>query len=109
MRMLTGCMRPSLSGRHFPGPPPARDGSGPRGTRHVPRPGTSPLDLDWSGRLDLNQRPPAPQAGALPGCATPRNLYDATASDSICGSEFTTPRGPATLPATVGESRVAIA
>ena len=21
--------------------------------------------LDWSGRLDLNQRPPAPQAGAL--------------------------------------------
>ena len=26
----------------------------------------------WSGRLDLNQRPPAPKAGALPGCATPR-------------------------------------
>src|SRR5262245_28511241 len=26
----------------------------------------------WSGRLDLNQRPPAPHAGALPGCATPR-------------------------------------
>src|SRR5581483_2314574 len=25
-----------------------------------------------SGRLDLNQRPPAPKAGALPGCATPR-------------------------------------
>jgi hypothetical protein len=25
-----------------------------------------------SGRLDLNQRPPTPQAGALPGCATPR-------------------------------------
>src|SRR4030095_9484950 len=30
----------------------------------------------WSGRLDLNQRPPAPQAGALPGCATPRELLD---------------------------------
>src|SRR5258705_3660427 len=29
----------------------------------------------WSGRLDLNQRPPAPHAGALPGCATPRPLY----------------------------------
>jgi hypothetical protein len=28
----------------------------------------------WSGRLDSNQRPPAPKAGALPGCATPRLL-----------------------------------
>ena len=27
----------------------------------------------WSGRLDSNQRPPAPKAGALPGCATPRH------------------------------------
>ena len=26
----------------------------------------------WSGRGDLNPRPPAPKAGALPGCATPR-------------------------------------
>ncbi len=26
----------------------------------------------WSGRGDLNARPPAPKAGALPGCATPR-------------------------------------
>src|SRR5579875_1494590 len=25
-----------------------------------------------SGRADLNGRPPAPKAGALPGCATPR-------------------------------------
>src|SRR5262249_54812550 len=29
---------------------------------------------EWSGRLDLNQRPPDPQSGALPGCATPRYL-----------------------------------
>src|SRR5688572_27308212 len=29
----------------------------------------------WSGRLDSNQRPPAPKAGALPGCATPRHLF----------------------------------
>ena len=29
----------------------------------------------WSGRLDLNQRLPAPEAGALPGCATPRRFY----------------------------------
>src|SRR5262249_48482993 len=26
----------------------------------------------WSGRRDLNSRPPAPHAGTLPGCATPR-------------------------------------
>src|SRR5258705_8052887 len=30
------------------------------------------LYLCQSGRLDLNQRPPAPEAGALPGYATPR-------------------------------------
>ena len=30
------------------------------------------LRVKWSGRLDSNQRPPAPKAGALPGCATPR-------------------------------------
>ena len=30
-----------------------------------------------SGRLDLNQRPLAPQASALPGCATPRVLQGA--------------------------------
>src|SRR5271156_203181 len=29
---------------------------------------------EWSGRLDLNQRPHAPQACALPGCATSRPL-----------------------------------
>jgi hypothetical protein len=27
-----------------------------------------------SGRADLNGRPPAPKAGALPGCATPRSV-----------------------------------
>ena len=31
----------------------------------------------WSERLDLNQRPHAPQACALPGCATLRLcIYD---------------------------------
>ena len=31
---------------------------------------------NWSGREDLNLRPPPPQGGALPGCATPRwNCY----------------------------------
>src|SRR5205085_11789291 len=35
-------------------------------------PGERPRSLKWSGRLDLNQRPHAPQACALPGCATSR-------------------------------------
>ena len=30
---------------------------------------------NWSGREDLNLRLPAPKAGALPGCATPRNVW----------------------------------
>src|SRR5258706_10165501 len=30
--------------------------------------------LDWSGREDLNLRPPQPHCGALPGCATPRRI-----------------------------------
>jgi site-specific DNA recombinase len=30
---------------------------------------------EWSGREDLNLRPPAPKAGALPGCATPRHAH----------------------------------
>src|SRR5215471_15323652 len=28
--------------------------------------------VGWSGRRDSNSRPPAPHAGTLPGCATPR-------------------------------------
>src|SRR5579859_4250410 len=34
--------------------------------------------MDWSGRADLNRGPPAPKAGALPGCATPRQNKTAT-------------------------------
>jgi hypothetical protein len=33
-----------------------------------------PFLFNWSGRQDLNLRPPHPQCGALPGCATPREL-----------------------------------
>ena len=31
----------------------------------------------WSGREDLNLRPPEPHSGALPGCATARNGWQA--------------------------------
>ena len=55
----------------------------------------------WSGRLDSNQRPPAPKAGALPGCATPRLrwiLCDIRASStwSLAASRASgsTPRSP---------------
>ena len=40
-------------------------------TRGALRPRVSVAD-QWSGRLDLNQRPQDPQSCALPGCATPR-------------------------------------
>ena len=46
------------------------------------------LALDWSGRLDLNQRPPAPHAGTLPGCATPRRRRSIIArahAQDVCG------------------------
>ena len=59
---------------HLPAPIQAR-----RGTCTCCRPGkqkTGPkagftLGI-WSGRPDLNRRPPVPQTGALPDCATPR-------------------------------------
>src|SRR5580692_10163981 len=42
----------------------------------------------WSGRADLNRGPPAPKAGALPGCATPR-LYCSTDSKPLPKSRKT--------------------
>ena len=35
-------------------------------------PANDSSELSWSGREDSNLRHPAPKAGALPGCATPR-------------------------------------
>lgn len=32
----------------------------------------------WSGRPDLNRRPPVPQTGALPDCATPRQASESS-------------------------------
>jgi mRNA-degrading endonuclease toxin of MazEF toxin-antitoxin module len=70
----------SIADGHIPSPggspdspPPARDpwravGSGrpPMSWKEGPTTGK------WSGREDLNLRPPGPEPGALPGCATPR-------------------------------------
>src|SRR5271163_3549409 len=36
-----------------------------------------------SGRADLNGRPPAPKAGALPSCATPRAFRKYHADDRL--------------------------
>src|SRR5436853_6393422 len=49
----------------------------------------------WSGREDSNLRPPAPKAGALPDCATPRRVAQQVASEAH--SEFLSARGFARL------------
>jgi hypothetical protein len=72
---------PSASWRS-PGSRPASSGRAPRAGDHR-RPQVLPVlraagrreGGKWSGRADLNGRPPAPKAGALPGCATPRRPY----------------------------------
>ena len=43
--------------------------------------------LTWSGRRDSNSRPHAPQACALPGCATSRLLLFSTSDDEQCQTE----------------------
>ncbi len=40
---------------------------------HGPKP-ASLLTSTWSGRWDLNPRPPEPHSGTLPSCATARRL-----------------------------------
>ncbi len=37
----------------------------------------------WSGRRDLNPRPPVPQTGALPDCATPRLALAISTRDGV--------------------------
>ena len=43
-----------------------------KGPRLMTWPLLDAIPEKWSGREDSNFRPPAPHAGALPGCATPR-------------------------------------
>src|SRR5256885_13943937 len=54
----------------------------------------------WSGRRDLNSGPPAPKAGALPGCATPRHemLFHYRALRSFPSAESPARHGWAYLP-----------
>ena len=80
-----------------PGMPAGRCPEPPRATREVARAatraeprGTGParrcragISKLWSGREDLNLRPPAPHAGALPGCATPRHEPRIIARSSV--------------------------
>ncbi len=42
------------------------------------------IQFNWSGQQDLNLRPPAPKAGALPGCAMPRKDEDYTFLEVLC-------------------------
>ena len=72
----------------FPSPPAppqssARPLGAPEGIRtpdpRLRRPLLYPPELQArSGRADLNGRPPAPKAGALPSCATPRAISNNT-------------------------------
>src|SRR5437899_1332663 len=52
--------------------------------------------LQWSGRLDLNQRPLAPQASALPGCATPRHYLAAIGVRRRGRGKYHPPGAPST-------------
>ena len=79
----SGVLRPHMEFTLSVPPPRASPGSGsPESyvTNHVAKASwaisTFALNhgFDWSGRRDSNSRPPAPKAGALPGCATPRHL-----------------------------------
>ena len=66
----------SRAGLPRPPPPPpcVRSHPGPPGevVRGNGGPASKGAGCSKSGREDLNLRPPAPKAGALPGCATPR-------------------------------------
>ena len=57
------------------------------------------LSYDWSERLDSNQRPPAPKAGALPYCATLRDGMFCTQKPLLWqGRPIRRPQGPLPAP-----------
>src|SRR5579883_1473126 len=57
-----------------------------------PPPLTDSAGWEWSGRPDLNRGPPAPKAGALPGCATPR--HEVRLDYTALANADAAPRGP---------------
>src|SRR6267142_5245266 len=69
-----------------------RHGAGTRTPRGLLPRGGNERTSKWSGRQDLNLRPPPPQGGALPGCATPRPLR-AASGGSVQAPCYTTPDG----------------
>src|SRR5438093_1377495 len=76
---LLRCARPASSTYRFVRlrrPAFARLAAEPRAKSHTPCRSQLEERTDWSGREDLNLRPPAPKAGALPDCATPRLWRD---------------------------------
>ena len=52
--------------------------------------GVETVNEDWSGRADLNRRPLAPQASALPGCATSRQEENPQRKEPGLRAEFYT-------------------
>src|SRR6266849_6262814 len=63
-------------------PPARRPGHDGSGARNLTEAGKK------SGREDLNLRHPAPKAGALPGCATPRHYSQTIGEGSIEAPEW---------------------
>ena len=63
--------------------------------------GYAPLqDFRLSGRQDLNLRPPGPQPGALPDCATPRGPADHNRPADLTDLASPRPNGGAVRPET---------
>src|SRR3972149_1871320 len=80
-------------------PRPARSGQRARARRRR-RPAVAVRVREvWSGWPDLNRRPPAPKAGALPGCATPRRTPTISHPPRGRGAARAAPRPPAVVAA----------
>jgi hypothetical protein len=81
-RLSRGVSRPNCSGVRRP--------SRPCGARLRDGQALNQREV-WSGRGDLNARPPAPKAGALPGCATPRQLTSLILTPFLTGDARRSP------------------
>ena len=92
----TGILRASGSGPPWP----SRRQGCPAGTRIWPA-----RRRRWSGWRDLNPRPLAPKASALPSCATPRGVVKCmrSAAGSACGFLARGPPYPSTGAPPAGE------